>query len=67
MRVAIHTRSLRPPLTGIGHFVYRLIDAMLPMLSPDDQLLSFNGWWIEQLNRDFLARMPNKNSRRCGR
>jgi len=60
MRVAIHTRSLRPPLTGIGHFVHRLIDAMLPMLSPDDQLLSFNGWWIEQLNRDFLARSQTR-------
>src|SRR5271167_2297703 len=60
MRVAIHTWSLRPPLTGIGHFVYRLIDAMLPMLSPDDQLLSFNGWWLEQLDRDFLARVQTR-------
>jgi glycosyltransferase involved in cell wall biosynthesis len=63
MRVAIHTRSLRPPLTGIGHFVYRLIDAMLPMLSPDERLLSFNGWWLEQLDRDFLARVQTRTFR----
>ena len=62
MRVAIDTRSLRPPLTGIGHFVYRLVDAMLPLLAADEQLLSFNGWGIEPLDRDFLTRIELRNS-----
>ena len=62
MRVAIDTRSLRPPLTGIGHFVHRLTSAMLPLLAADEQLLSFNGWRIEPLDREFLARAEMRNS-----
>jgi len=62
MRVAIDTRALRPPLTGIGHFVHRLMDAMLPLLTPDETLLSFNGWRIESLDRHFLARTEARNS-----
>jgi len=38
MRVAIDTRSLRPPLAGIGHFTHRLAEAMLPLLSGDETL-----------------------------
>ena len=34
MRVAIDTRSLRPPLAGIGHFTHRLAEAMLPLTMP---------------------------------
>jgi glycosyltransferase involved in cell wall biosynthesis len=62
MRVAIDTRSLRPPLAGIGHFTYRLTDAMLPLLSPDDMLLAFNGWALEPLDRQFLGRIETANS-----
>jgi glycosyltransferase involved in cell wall biosynthesis len=62
MRVAIDTRSLRPPLTGIGHFVHRLVDAMVPLLAPEEKLLSFNGWRIEPLDRDFLIRIGSLNS-----
>ena len=43
MRVAIDTRSLLWPFTGVGHFVHRLTSAMLPLLAADEQLLSFNG------------------------
>jgi alpha-1,3-rhamnosyl/mannosyltransferase len=62
MRVAIDTRSLRPPLTGIGHFVHRLTSAILPLLAADEQLLSFNGWRIEPLDRNFLTRVERLNS-----
>ena len=54
MRVAIDTQSLRPPLTGIGHFVHRLTNAMLPLLASNEELLSFNGWGLEPLDRNFL-------------
>ncbi len=62
MRVAIDTRSLRPPLAGIGHFVHRLTSAMLPLLAADEQLLSFNSWRTEPLDRQFLARAAMWNS-----
>jgi alpha-1,3-rhamnosyl/mannosyltransferase len=62
MRVALDTRSLRPPLTGIGHFVHRLASAMLPLLAADELLLSFNGWRIEPLDREFLARAELRNA-----
>jgi len=62
MRVAIDTRSLRPPLAGIGHFTHRLTEAMLPLLSRDDTLLSFNGWTLEPLDRQFLSRVAAANS-----
>lgn len=62
MRVAIETRSLRPPRTGIGHFVLRLTAAMLPQLAPDEELLSFNGWRTEPLDREFLARAEVLNA-----
>ncbi len=62
MRVAIETRSLRPPLTGIGHFVLRLTNAMLPQLAANEELLSFDGWRIEPLDREFLARAEMLNS-----
>jgi alpha-1,3-rhamnosyl/mannosyltransferase len=62
MRVAIDTQCLRPPLTGIGHFVHRLTNAMLPLLAANEELLSFNGWGIEPLDREFLARVEMRNS-----
>jgi glycosyltransferase involved in cell wall biosynthesis len=62
MRVAIDTRSLRPPLAGIGHFTHRLTAAMLPLLSHDDTLLAFNGWTLEPLDRQFLSRVTAANS-----
>jgi len=62
MRVAIDTRSLRPPLAGIGHFTHRLTEAMLPLLSRDDTLLAFNGWTLEPLDRQFLSRVTAANS-----
>ena len=62
MRVAIDTQSLRPPLTGIGYFVHRLTNAMLPLLASNEELLSFNGWAIEPLDREFLARAEMRNS-----
>ena len=62
MRVAIDTRSLRPPLTGIGHFVHWLTSAMLPLLAADEHLLSFNGWRIQPLDGEFLARAATRNS-----
>jgi len=61
MRIAVDTRSLRPPLTGIGRFAYQLIDAILPLLSPHEELHSFNGWGIEPLDADFLARVERLN------
>ena len=61
MRVAIDTQSLRPPFTGIGHFVHRLTNAMLPLLASNEELLSFNGWEIEPLDREFLARAEMRN------
>ena len=63
MRVAIDTRSLRPPFTGVGHFVHRLTSAMLPLLAADEQLLSFTGWRVEPLDREFLARAANAELR----
>jgi glycosyltransferase involved in cell wall biosynthesis len=65
MRVAIDTRALRPPLTGIGHFVHRLMDAMLPLLAPDETLLSFGGLRIESLDRHSLTRAEALNSNRA--
>ena len=62
MRVAIDTRSLRPPLAGIGHFTHRLAEAMLPLLSSDETLLAFNGWALELLDRQFLDRVAAANS-----
>jgi hypothetical protein len=62
MRVAIDTRSLRPPLAGIGHFTHRLTEAMLPLLSSDETLLAFNGWALEPLDRRFLDRIAAANS-----
>ncbi len=62
MRVAIDTQPLRPPLTGIGHFVHRLTNAMLPLLASNEELLSFNGWGIESLDQEFLARAETRNS-----
>jgi glycosyltransferase involved in cell wall biosynthesis len=62
MRVAIDTRSLRPPLAGIGHFTHRLTEAMLPLLSRDDTLLAFNGWTLEPLDRQFLSQVTTANS-----
>jgi glycosyltransferase involved in cell wall biosynthesis len=63
MRVAIDTRSLRPPFAGIGHFTHRLMEAMLPLLSADETLLAFNGWTLEPLDRQFLDRTATLNSR----
>jgi glycosyltransferase involved in cell wall biosynthesis len=62
MRVAIDTRSLRPPLAGIGHFTYRLTEAMLPLLSSDETLFAFDGWRLELLDRRFLDRIAAANS-----
>jgi alpha-1,3-rhamnosyl/mannosyltransferase len=62
MRVAIDTRSLRPPLAGIGHFTHRLAEAMLPLLSGGETLLAFNGWALELLDRQFLNRVAAANS-----
>ncbi len=62
MRVAVDTRSLLWPFTGVGHFVHRLTSAMLPLLAADERLLSFNGWRIEPLDREFLARVAMRNS-----
>ncbi len=62
MRVAIDTECLRPPLTGIGHFVHRLTNAMLPLLAGNEELLSFNGWGIKPLDREFLTRAAIRNS-----
>ena len=62
MRVAIDTRSLRPPLAGVGHFTHRLTEAMLPLLSRDDTLLAFNGWTLEPLDRQFLSQVTAANS-----
>jgi glycosyltransferase involved in cell wall biosynthesis len=42
MRVAIDGWCLRPPLTGIGHYVHRLMGAMLPLMGPEEQLLVYN-------------------------
>jgi glycosyltransferase involved in cell wall biosynthesis len=62
MLVAIDTRSLRPPLAGVGHFTHRLTEAMLPLLSRDDTLLAFNGWTLEPLDRQFLSQVKAANS-----
>jgi glycosyltransferase involved in cell wall biosynthesis len=62
MRVAIDTRSLRPPLAGVGHFTHRLTKAMLPLLSGDEKLLAFNGWALEPLDRQFLSQVTAANS-----
>ena len=62
MRVAIDTRSLRPPLAGIGHFTHRLTEAMLPLLADDETLLAFNGWKLEPLDAQFLGRVATANS-----
>jgi glycosyltransferase involved in cell wall biosynthesis len=43
MRFAIETTTTRGPLTGIGHYVHRLGEAILPLLGPDDELIGFNG------------------------
>jgi len=61
MRIAVDTRSFRPPLTGVGHYVHRLTNAMLPLLSPGEELLSFNGLTIEPVDRRFLERVEGMN------
>ena len=40
MRIAIDTRSLLLPLTGVGHFVHRLTNAMLPLFVTMQKLVS---------------------------
>ena len=62
MRVAVDTRSLQPPLAGIGHFTHRLTEAMLPLLSSDEMLLAFNGWTLEPLDVQYLRRVTAANS-----
>jgi alpha-1,3-rhamnosyl/mannosyltransferase len=62
MRVAIDTRSLRPPLAGIGHFTHRLTEAMLPLLSDGETLLAFNGLSLQSLDRRFLSYVESANS-----
>jgi glycosyltransferase involved in cell wall biosynthesis len=62
MRVAIDTRSLRPPMAGIGHFTHRLTEAMLPLLAGEETLLAFNGLSLETLDRAFLDRVAAANS-----
>ena len=62
MRIAIDTRSLRPPLAGIGHFTHRLTEAMLPLLWPGEVLLAFNGWTLEPIDGRFLGRVSGANS-----
>jgi glycosyltransferase involved in cell wall biosynthesis len=63
MRVAIDVRSLRPPLTGIGHYVHRLINAMLPLLSSDEVLLAFNRWQLKSIDHNFLTNVDSLNSK----
>src|ERR1700683_1848655 len=63
MRVAIDTRSLRPPLAGIGHFTHRLAQAMLPLLSGGETLLCFHGLAVDLLDRKFLNRVAAANSK----
>lgn len=62
MRVAIDADCFHPPLTGIGHFVHRLIDAMLPLLSPGEELLAFtNKCGLQSINDVFLSRIQSSN------
>jgi glycosyltransferase involved in cell wall biosynthesis len=62
MRIAVDTRSLRPPLTGIGHYVLRLTNAMLPLLSADEELFSFNGLTIDRLDHRLVGEVETQNS-----
>lgn len=43
MRFAIETTTTRGPLTGIGQYVHRLTEAILPQLAPGEELLGFDG------------------------
>ncbi len=37
-------------------------NSMLPLLSPNEELLAFNGWGIAPLDRNFLTRVETSNS-----
>jgi glycosyltransferase involved in cell wall biosynthesis len=61
MRVAIDGWCLRPPLTGIGHYVHRLIGAMLPLLEPEEQLLVYN-WRLSSIDLAYYEHVEIANS-----
>jgi alpha-1,3-rhamnosyl/mannosyltransferase len=60
MRVAIDGWCLRPPLTGIGHYVHRLIGAMLPLIGPEEHLLVYNQR-LFTVDRAYYERIENAN------
>ncbi len=62
MRVAIDAGCFHQPLTGIGHFVHRLIGAMLPLLSHDEELLALtNKYGLQSISDGFLSRIQSSN------
>ena len=50
-----------PPLTGIGHYVHRLIGAMLPLLEPEEQLLVYN-WRLSSIDLAYYEHVEIANS-----
>jgi glycosyltransferase involved in cell wall biosynthesis len=64
MRVAIDGWCLRPPLTGIGHYVHRLVGAMLPLMGPEDQLLVFNDR-LYPFDSAYYERVKSANQRQA--
>ena len=61
MRVAIDGWCLRPPLTGIGHYVHRLIGAMLPLLESEEHLLVYN-WRLGPIDYAYYEHIEIANS-----
>jgi glycosyltransferase involved in cell wall biosynthesis len=58
VRVAIDTAALIPPRTGIGHFSYQLVRAMLPLLAPEEALIALNdGWGAQVIDLNLLEQM----------
>ena len=62
MRFAIETTTTRGPLTGIGHYVHRLTEALLPLLAPAETLVGFDGLWCQTIDAQSLAAMERRNS-----
>jgi alpha-1,3-rhamnosyl/mannosyltransferase len=61
MRIGIETTSLRGPRTGIGEYVYRLVEALLPLLLDQDTLHGYDGLRCLPIESDYLEYAAKQN------